>query len=72
MQQAPFEYPIASKMDNYLAAFNAKRNVIPRTVKCLTMQYPDPEVYATGRFLSKTNTRRRASTLSAWEQRSYG
>jgi len=55
MQQAPFEYPIASQMDSFLAVFNANRNVIRRTVECLTMLYADPEVYATWHFLSETN-----------------
>jgi len=55
MQQAPFEHPIASQMYNFLPAFNTNQNVIPRTVECLTMLYPDPEAYATRSFYSKIN-----------------
>ena len=45
MKQAPFEDPIASQPGNFLAVFNANRNVIPRTVECLcpTTLYPEPD-----------------------------
>jgi hypothetical protein len=41
--QAPFQDPITWQLDGFLAVFNANRNVMPRTVECLTTLYPKPD-----------------------------